>query len=1535
MTQRTTILVVDDMELNRAILRELLQQECIVLEGENGQEALDILEAHPEIDLVILDIVMPVLDGFSTLEIIRKNPAQAHLPVVICTEHAEVDVQVRALDLGSTDFITKPFNAQVVRHRVRNLIEMRKMERKIADQQRADQLRSTLNSIVSPLGLFEFTGEKVKALYLNQSLSDMAQTACDSPDAFYHDLLSVLYPEDAELLVDLLDGNQKNGTPVDMTYHITREDHSVSTHELHALSIRYEHYQNPVYLVSIADITNQRRTEVALRDTDQRLKSLINAVPGGIMIFEMQDHPHITYFNDTACDVFQMSRGEFQLQATENILAFVYPMDLHIVEKLIADFKANPRPMADVFRVTRKDGAVRWLRLSAAPLVTAEGMLLANCVSTDVSIEKEAELKLEQAFREMQYRSEHDALTGIWNRETFNQKTYEFLQRNPDVPHVIMALNIQRFKMINELFGVDVGDQVLITLSRGMERLFGDIGICGRMEADHFMVCLPQEELNMDRVMHMLDSEIKAQYIDYHIEILFGIYQVLNIHIAVDQMCDRATMALKTIKGSAVKRYAFYDENMRKTLVEEQGIIEEMNDALAQGQFIPFLQPIYSLATLKPVSAEVLVRWKHPKKGMISPGVFIPLFERNGFITKLDYSLWEQACVILHRWKTKGMPLVPLSVNISRIDLYSPHLCEDLQALLQKYDLEPSLLKLEITESAYIDDMEVLTSVLNRLRAAGFRILMDDFGSGYSSLNTLKDMPINVLKVDMLFLEELENSSRAASILTSMVRMAKWLELPVIAEGVETKAQLDFLSSIGCDEGQGYYFSRPIPVDEFEKLLREAGPVGAHRKTASIQEHDLDFLWNASMDVNLLFNSMIGGMAILELREGALEVRRVNDAFYHVMDCTPQQVFRDARNAFEEVYPDDRQPLLQACMAAVHSQRVEYVTLRRKHQDGHMMWLEAKIRHLSSQEGDCPVFLFIITDVTGQKEYEITRTLSRYTQVMSNVFTHVYELNFTQDRFSEIYDSTGKEPSAPMPIDKACGRLLKSIHPDDRALFKRACQLDFLNESIQSSPTSRSWTVELRAKNEQDEYQRVSHTFVKMERATGEDIYILCVNLIAEEHMPLDSGFAGLHGAGDYFTFEYEIAMDRLTLYLHPLLGEPYTKVVENHLKDLADSKQLPDKFKPLYTKALRSACTHNKERTLELPISADGEPFHWCRIYAMGVMDQERVTRVAGRILDISREKHAEELLGMEMQYRQAFLSDTLYVFDYDVATQQYELLHSAPDAHQRFKPFTNYTFEYANEMNFHPEDLPQLQCYIQKDQLALLHGQVDNKHPVRIKNLKDDWVWMELTAQLLEESESVEPVFLFYLKEVDRQKRAEAELRNRAEIDPVSLLYNRSAAQERVIRMLEAGATEHYAFFLVDIDNFKQVNDSYGHVVGDQAILSVSKALRKSFRSTDLVGRLGGDEFVVFIQHDGDADTVRAKAQKAVAAMGGLTFPDYPQMKLSISIGVSIAPQDGTTFDQLYQNADTAMYSIKDHGKNGYALYGDIQQSAPSVSS
>lgn len=302
------------------------------------------------------------------------------------------------------------------------------------------------------------------------------------------------------------------------------------------------------------------------------------------------------------------------------------------------------------------------------------------------------------------------------------------------------------------------------------------------------------------------------------ISLVYGIYKVTDREVPIRLMCDRARIAKKQIKGSTLTNYAVYDDVIRLKMREQVEIEDEMEKALLNHEFVMYLQPQIWVEKRKICSAEALVRWKHPIKGVLVPAQFLQLFESNGFITKLDTYMWEEACKYLADLQKRKIDL-PISVNISRVHIGNTDLPDILSGLVEKYKISPRLLELEITENLFMDDVTELFDQMAELKKRGFKILMDDFGSGYSSLNMLRKAPVDTLKIDRFFLDEILSTERGKIIVESSVRMAKLLGLLVVAEGVETKEQLDFLASVNCDIAQGFYFSKPIPLAEFEVFL--------------------------------------------------------------------------------------------------------------------------------------------------------------------------------------------------------------------------------------------------------------------------------------------------------------------------------------------------------------------------------------------------------------------------------------------------------------------------------------------------------------------------------------------------------------------------------------------------------------------------------------------------------------------------------------------------------------------------------------------
>lgn len=549
MVTQKKILVVEDNELNRAMLVEILSSQYTTLEAENGQAALDMLRKDPDsIALILLDVIMPVMDGYAFLDTVKQDPRLSLIPVIVLTQADSEDSEVMALAHGAADFVPKPYRPQVILHRVAGIIHLR-------------------------------------------------ETA-----------------------------------------------------------------------------------------------AMIN---------------HLQY----------------------------------------------------------------------------------------------------------------DRLTRLYSKEFFFQQAQEILDRNPEKEYNIVCSNIVNFKLYNDTFGIPAGDRLLKSIAAGITQCLGDGGISGRYSTDRF-VCLQERD------------RARAQYADFerlrrfnsldelcNVAIKWGVYGITDRSMPVEYMCDRAMLAADSIREQYNRSVAFYDDILRRKLLREQSITSSMESALASRQFTVYFQPKYRVGDSRLCGAKALVRWIHPEWGFLSPGEFIPLFEKNGFISMLDQFVWERTCALIRQWQDKGYPPLPISVNVSRADIYQSGLADFLLDLTKKYGIDPKLLHLEITESAYTENSKQIISAVDQLRARGFPVAMDDFGSGYSTLNMFSQLKLDMLKLDRKFIQNETSQAPGRGILRLIVEMAHRMNLGVVAEGVETRQQLKHLQEIGCDYVQGYLFSKPVPPEEFDAML--------------------------------------------------------------------------------------------------------------------------------------------------------------------------------------------------------------------------------------------------------------------------------------------------------------------------------------------------------------------------------------------------------------------------------------------------------------------------------------------------------------------------------------------------------------------------------------------------------------------------------------------------------------------------------------------------------------------------------------------
>ncbi|MBQ9765588.1 MAG: EAL domain-containing protein [Lachnospiraceae bacterium] len=441
-----------------------------------------------------------------------------------------------------------------------------------------------------------------------------------------------------------------------------------------------------------------------------------------------------------------------------------------------------------------------------------------SMISYTLLIRKISDLKVRRKeYNLMQRRLHRDELTGIYNRNYFYEKVKATLETATE-PMCIVVMDIEKFRVINELYGMEAGDKVLCYMADMLTKLGeGRDFLVSRFTEDHFYICMKEKDL---QEIH-LPRHHKTFLKDIVIKVVYGVYIIGDqTDIPVNSMCDRASLAMHDKENKQGGYIYYYSDDERQRLLYEQEIENELERALKERQFRVFLQSKHDIYSGKVVGGEALIRWFHPEKGIISPGKFIGICEKNGFIIGLDYYIWEEACKVLSDFKRKGIELHPISVNVSRAHLYGTELKEKLESLIEKYDLSPEDLEIEITETIYADDIESINNRVKELKKSGFKIAMDDFGSGYSSLNMLKEMPLDIIKMDLKFLDAKdEDKEKSRNILGTLIKLAKSLGFAVVVEGVETKEQVEFLREVGQCSAQGYYFSKPISIMEYENML--------------------------------------------------------------------------------------------------------------------------------------------------------------------------------------------------------------------------------------------------------------------------------------------------------------------------------------------------------------------------------------------------------------------------------------------------------------------------------------------------------------------------------------------------------------------------------------------------------------------------------------------------------------------------------------------------------------------------------------------
>ena len=534
--------------------------------------------------------------------------------------------------------------------------------------------------------------------------------------------------------------------------------------------------------------------------------------------FEMDE-----IYIDSVKDKYILISWEEELRK-RNFAALVYRPDIPVAQDLTAfsEYTPEKNKKTAVLRLFTERHKYDWFRVTAICLFDSNrNRQSISYLFTNINERAEIEQNLK-------FYSEKDTLTALPNMRAFLQSAQVLIEEHPEEEYEIVRMDIERFRIISEMFGIDEGDKLLKFIAVKIQEYLDEedeVAYC-RIASDVFAMCIPVHSYSVDTMIQKLQKAVTEYPKNYEVVLSFGRYYVTKEDreqkVPVSNLVDRAAAAQITIKGNYLQHVAVYDESIRKKEADEAMILSEMNHALENGEFQVYLQPKVNMQTGKIIGSEALVRWQHPGKGLISPAAFVPVFEKNGFIIEIDKYMIRNTCAIIRRWIDSGIPVYPVSVNLSRLNLYNKRIIQDIREYVEEYQIPREYISFEITESAFSGDNSYIKILAEKLQKEHFKVLMDDFGSGYSSLNTLKEIPVDVLKIDLKFLPAGENDEKANLIIKHVVEMAVDLDLMIIVEGVEREEQVEFLTKIGCKIAQGFYYYRPISVLEYEAKVTQS-----------------------------------------------------------------------------------------------------------------------------------------------------------------------------------------------------------------------------------------------------------------------------------------------------------------------------------------------------------------------------------------------------------------------------------------------------------------------------------------------------------------------------------------------------------------------------------------------------------------------------------------------------------------------------------------------------------------------------------------
>ncbi len=839
---RPRILIVDDVNENLHVLMNVLRDSYAIVAATSGEKALELAQREPLPDLILLDIKMPGMDGYSVLSHLKANPLTADIPVIFVTALADADDEARGLTLGIADYITKPVNPDLLRLRVRTQLELQRHRRNPVNfdvSQQADPRRPASILVVDdvPENIHELL-EALKGDYRIMVANNGAKAleivqGTTPPDLV---LLDIVMPgmngyEVCRRIKSTPVGNRIPVifvTVVDAVHEKVKgfdtggSDYITKPFDIDEVRARVHTHLELARLRRFLEQLVAQRTAL-LNKSEEKYRILADYSPN----WEYWTGPDGSYLYVSPACTEESGYSPDDFFADAGLMEkIVHPDDLEIWrQRGPAGAQNDAAPL--IFRIRARDGSEHWIEHVCKTVLDADGNSLGQRGShRDISKRRDAEERLDFFIN-------RDPLTGLPNRALFHEILAQTLQRaeREQTQFALLFIDLDNFKTINESLGHSLGDQLLVEASKRLKELLPDTSRLARIGGDEFYIVfnhiegMPWIDLIAQRMIDALARPFALNGNSVYVGASAGIALYPNDGQDAETLQSHADAALHQAKQRGRGMLHFFSAEMSGRAKERLTLEADLRRSVERNELRVYYQPQVDLVSGEVVGLEALVRWQHPLRGLIPPVEFIPLAEESGFVVQLGDWVLRTACRQIRQWSDAGLKLRQVAVNVSAVQLSRGQLLATVKAALQETGIAPEQLELEITESCVMLDREKSFQSLADLKALGVRLSIDDFGTGYSSLAYLQQLEVHKLKVDMAFVRDMTTNSNNASIVKAVIALGHSLGLEIIAEGVETSGQARQLRSLQCDVMQGYLISRPLPAAEMTRFLQEFSPM--------------------------------------------------------------------------------------------------------------------------------------------------------------------------------------------------------------------------------------------------------------------------------------------------------------------------------------------------------------------------------------------------------------------------------------------------------------------------------------------------------------------------------------------------------------------------------------------------------------------------------------------------------------------------------------------------------------------------------------